>query len=195
MPFKNPHPLYNVWHSMRQRCTNPNFRQWNDYGGRGIKFCESWNSFHQFVSDMGPRPQGYSLDRIDNDGDYTPENCRWASRREQQRNRRHAVYVTVEGRKYRAIELAELAGVKTDTVIGRAKRGLTYQEVVSPEPGKNTSGLALGGLANGARQRAKTHCPQGHPFNEENTSYTKQGWRICKTCHRERAREARKALD
>lgn len=189
MPFKSPHPLYQTWQCMRQRCLNPNFRQWNDYGGRGIKICERWNDFHMFAADMGPRPQGYSLDRIDNDKDYSPENCRWASRKEQQRNQRRAVFVEIGGTRYRAIELAELAGVKTDTILDRVNRGLCYEDVISPERRYVWDHLAkVGGEANGRRQRAKTHCPKGHAYTPDNLRANKQGYRGCLTCHRERER-------
>lgn len=194
MPFKEQHPLYHVWRSMRNRCHNPNTRQWNDYGGRGITICSRWDDFHAFVEDMGPRPKGYSLDRIDNDGPYEPGNCRWADRKTQQRNQRRAVYVDIEGKSYRAIELAELAGVKTDTIIDRAARGLPYDKVISSKPMRDLSGLALGGKANGKRQKKKTHCPKGHEYTPENTIVTKQGWRRCRACFyaKEKARLAKK---
>lgn len=194
MPFKNPHPLYNVWASMRSRCRNPNNRQWNDYGGRGIETCSRWEDFHAFVEDMGERPSGHTLDRIDNNGNYSPENCRWASRKTQQRNQRRAVYVKIEGKKYRAIELAELAGVKTDTIVDRANRGLPYDQVISSEALRDLSGLSLGGAANGRRQKSKTHCPNGHEYTAENTITSRRGWRRCRQCFyaKERARTARK---
>lgn len=79
---------YRCWHAMRHRCLNPHNRSWKRYGGRGIKVCARWHKFENFYADMGPRPNPeLSIERIDNDGNYTPRNCKWGTRSEQSKNR------------------------------------------------------------------------------------------------------------
>lgn len=110
--------LYWVWADMLSRCRNPNHRQFKDYGGRGISVCQEWqDSFETFERDMGIRPDGMMLDRVENDGSYCRDNCRWATRKEQNSNRRNCIYVS--------------DGAETVTLREYCRRhGLTYRPIV-----------------------------------------------------------------
>lgn len=123
-------PSYRAWLDMRNRCfckSNPRFK---DYGGRGISICIRWNDFRIFLHDMGLRPNGKSLGRIDNDGHYTPENCRWESRSEQQRNRRTNRILTFRGLSWPVVQWAEHLGIKPETIHGRLRKGWPLKKVL-----------------------------------------------------------------
>lgn len=101
-----------VWREMRQRCTNPANHKYNTYGGRGITVCERWSDFRLFMQDMGPKPgPDYSIDRIDNNKGYSPENCRWATRSEQQRNTSKNRMLTCHGETKSLADWAEQSGI------------------------------------------------------------------------------------
>lgn len=113
-------PVYRVWSSMLSRCQNPNHRAYANYGGRGIKVCPQWQVFENFLADMGKPPEGLSLDRMDNDGNYEPANCRWATRSEQARNIRSLGRISTKTQ----VQLAQELGISIKTVRIRQRAGL-----------------------------------------------------------------------
>lgn len=108
--------MYGIWSSMKQRCYNPNATSFSDYGGRGIKVCDRWQSFEPFYVDIGERPQGHTLDRIDNTKDYSPENCRWATFIEQNNNTRGNNNITFNGTIMTLKQWTEKFGLKYKVV-------------------------------------------------------------------------------
>jgi len=198
MPFKSVPEGYATWQSMKQRCLNKSHPSYSRYGGRGISVCEEWiRSFDSFISDVGARPSSeYTLDRIDNNKGYCKENCRWATKREQAINRECNLMVTIGNERKLACEVAKEVGVKTDTIVSRYERGLGPEEILSKERLFFKDGLALGGAANGKRQKSKSHCKKGHEYSGDNLSTTPQGWRVCKRCRadKEARRRERKRL-
>ena len=117
-------PEYKTWEGMRDRCRNPRNKSYNRYGGRGIKVCERWQEFHKFIEDMGPKPGGpYSLERIDNDGDYEPANCKWALSAEQGRNKSNNRIVSFNGRKMSLIDASIEANIPYKSLKSRLQKG------------------------------------------------------------------------
>lgn len=115
-----------AWVSMKERCTNPKLRSYKNYGGRGIKVCARWmQSFGNFIADMGWKPSpNHSLDRKDNDGDYTPENCRWSTSFEQGSNMRKSVLITAFGKTLCAEEWGRKTGISAPTIRHRIRSGI-----------------------------------------------------------------------
>lgn len=109
-------PTYRTWINMKTRCYNPAHPTYRDYGARGITIAPEWHDYARFVADMGKRPQGQSIERIDNNASYGPGNCRWACRVEQGANRRNNVLVTVEGRRMPLVHAAREKNVDYGTL-------------------------------------------------------------------------------
>jgi hypothetical protein len=108
---------------MHRRCYEPTNHQYYNYGGRGIKVCEEWRSFEAFLKDMGPRPPNHSIERLDNNGDYTPDNCVWATPKQQNRNQRRTIFVNYKGLTKPLIEWYEELQLK--------EKGLKYTTLYS----------------------------------------------------------------
>jgi hypothetical protein len=123
---------YSSWAQMRSRCNDPGANGYQRYGGRGIKVCERWADFQAFLSDMGERPAGMSIDRVDVDGHYEPGNCRWASRQTQAENKRTARHYTAYGETHNARGWHERTGVHPGTLRVRIQRGWPVERAVLP---------------------------------------------------------------
>ena len=123
---------YQSWECMNQRCNNLNYKQYKDYGGRGIKICARWKNFSNFLEDMGERPTNkYSLDRIDNDGNYCKENCRWATRTEQQRNRQDNRLISFDNKMLCPIEWSEKTGIAEKTIRWRLDNNWSIKKTLT----------------------------------------------------------------
>ena len=115
---------FKSWESMKQRCLNKNSPDYHRYGGRGVSVCDRWvNSFDNFLSDMGLRPDGKTLDRLDVNGNYTPENCRWATQEEQNQNKRKTLKITAFGETKTVHEWAAQYNLAARVIIERIKVG------------------------------------------------------------------------
>jgi hypothetical protein len=127
--------LYKVWLSMKNRCNNTADCKYNLYGGRGIRVCEEWQSdfqaYHDYVSSLPHYGEkGYSLDRIDNDGNYEPGNVRWATQKEQSNNKRTNIYISCYNETHTLKEWSDITGVNYSTIHGRYKRGKSPEEIL-----------------------------------------------------------------
>lgn len=135
-------PEHGIWKSMRSRCSNLNDPAYRHYGARGILVCDEWQTFQAFLRDMGPRPSSkHSLDRINNDGNYEPSNCRWATRRQQNRNTRANKWYEVNGVRMIASDWASVCGISKQGMLQRFRR-LSPEDAIRPyEQARRLTGL------------------------------------------------------
>lgn len=188
---------YKAWIECKRRCLNPTRTAYENYGGRGIKVCRRWlDSFRNFYRDMGKRPSlRHSIHRIDNDGDYKPSNCKWATQKEQCRNKRGTLWVEYQGNRITIAELAERFGLSYSRVKDRIQKcGYSIEKSILREDMTKPWDY-------------ETHCKNGHLICAENTYlYAKNGLkkRSCRSCRkdalerfrvsRERVRKVRNRL-
>lgn len=117
---------------MKERCLSKTSDAYKNYGGRGIKICDRWLlDFNNFASDMGDRPENKTLDRIDTNGDYSPENCKWSTKQEQARGRRKTRWFIINGNKMCLVDIAEKYNIKRETLQRRLKSGMTIENATS----------------------------------------------------------------
>ena len=159
---------YSSWTSMRSRCTNENDPAWWRYGGAGITVCDQWSDFQNFLRDMGERPSlGHSIDRIDGTRGYSPENCRWATRKEQSRNMRSNRHITKDGETKTVAEWAEVSGINEERLRGRVRSGKSDALILSSEQlpnnridltGRKFGRLEVVSYADTVNKRARWNC-------------------------------------
>jgi len=126
-------PTYMVWVAMRQRCKNKNHKFWERYGGRKIRICKRWDDFRNFLADMGEKPPHLSLDRVNNDGNYEPGNCRWTTQTEQSNNARRVRKFTFAGKTLSIAQWAVTVGLNKMTIFNRLKRGWPLEAALTSE--------------------------------------------------------------
>ncbi len=171
-------PEFRSWAAMLSRCTNERLREYPQYGGRGIAVCDRWREFANFLTDMGRRPTAkHTLERLNVNGNYEPDNCSWATQAEQLRNMRRNIYVEINGQMMCVADAAKIRGIPLPSVYSRIRKlGWDPQAAIdAPRRGKNNS-----------------HCPKGHPYDVTD----KNGYRRCGACKRAAANaryHARKA--
>jgi hypothetical protein len=128
---KKPSPTYKTWTGMIGRCGNPRSPDYMRYGGRGISVHPRWLTFANFLEDMGERPVGMTLDRINNDGPYSPENCRWATNAQQRRNSRQNHLLTFNGKTQPMVDWAAEVGLTRNTLAARIRMGWTVERALT----------------------------------------------------------------
>ena len=172
-----PTPTYLSWQNMRRRCLNPDEPGFQNYGGRGITICARWQNFAHFLADMGERPPGpYSLERRNNHKGYSPNNCYWATRTEQNNNKRSNVRLTYHGITLNLTQWAERVDISQSALFARIQRGWSIERA----------------LTTPLNDLPKIQCLHGHEFTSENTRIrTRKGHGIsrgCRTCEYESGR-------
>lgn len=187
-------PEYRAWSHVKNRCLNTNDPNYQRYGGRGISVCERWlQSFPNFLADMGRKPTpAHSIDRIDNDGNYEPGNCRWATKAQQSANTSRNRPITMGAETRLITEWETVTGIDHQTIAARLGRGWPVEAALSTPVGEAAQPFA-------GKDR-KTHCANGHEYTPENSGRNAAGWRFCRACGRQRsleymrAKRARKAV-
>jgi hypothetical protein len=135
-PLKSKNPrTYRIWQAMLNRCRNPNIAQWKRWGGRGITVCEEWEVFDNFIKDMGSAPKNNSIDRIDNNGNYCKENCRWATKEQQARNTSANRIIEFQGEKKILKDWADYLNIDQASLRERLKKWPLERALTEPKRG------------------------------------------------------------
>lgn len=171
------HKRQQAWWQMVKRCTDPEHQYWRYYGGRGITVDPVWLDFERYYADTGEPPTDkHTLDRIDNEKGYGPDNWRWATKAEQSQNRRYCHHLTFNGKTQTASEWARELGMKVETVIWRVKAGWAVEDILKPDAGDYHTGLVL--TAFGKTQPLKAWVQETGLQRTTITARIKRGWSV-----------------
>lgn len=170
-------PEYKIWKSMRNRCNNPNYEEFQYYGGRGISICPEWDDFNIFYADMGSRPTSkHQIDRIDTNGNYEKSNCRWATSTVQNRNTRRNNYITYNGETHCLAEWAELLGLTYSSLKHRLnKLGWTLEQAFTTPADAHKRFIEYNGMQKSLTDWAKY---ADIPYELLKDRVNKQGWSL-----------------
>jgi hypothetical protein len=164
---------------MKYRCSNPKSQQYKNYGGRGISVCSRWlEKFDNFLGDMGEKPEGMSIERIDVNGNYEPNNCKWATNLEQQKNKRNCQIIEFNGKKMTIREWAKEIGRHEATLSYRVRIGLPVHEILSPEitkRGRCSAPREKLAIKESRYDRSRRNSRQGNPDLRGNAPTPKPG--------------------
>lgn len=123
--------IYNTWAQMLARCNNPNSTSYKNYGAKGIKVCERWKDFRNFYADMGDKKEGMTIDRIDNESGYSPDNVRWSNWKTQSRNKRNTIFLEFDGQKRPMSEWSEIKKIKRKVLENRIRAGWSIEDALT----------------------------------------------------------------
>lgn len=182
-------PLRRVWQGMIRRCYDPRFKEYRNYGARGISVCDRWRtSFEAFSEDMSPRPNGLSIDRINNDGNYEPGNCRWATRTQQNRNTRANHVVQFDGARKSIAEWADELGVPAKRIRARINTSGWDATAALTRPRLTNvgSGHPRARLNEDAVRRIRSDYGHGTPVSKLAENYRVSQWTVYEVVSRRR---------
>lgn len=190
------HGLYGLWSHMMKRCYDPKARNFDNYGARGIRVCDRWHCFQSFKADMSPRPEGMTLDRKNNNGNYEPDNCQWATRAQQLRNQRVTRIITFQGETMCLKDWAAKLGWNYNTLQERVVRGWPIEKALTVPPSFRNSGLKYRRIGAVTRHEKVKHdpvaegakCARGHELTAETIFFSASGKPSCKICDRAKGR-------
>lgn len=188
--------IYGIWCHMMKRCYDPKTKNYHHYGGRGIKVCDRWHVFGHFKADMSPRPLGMTMDRKNNNGNYEPDNCQWATRGQQLRNQRVTRIITFNGETMCLKDWAAKLGWNYNTLQERVVRGWPIEKALTVPPSSSNSALSYSRVGAVTRHAKVQHapfiegtpCENGHAMTEATIFRTASGKVQCKLCERARSR-------